>query len=58
VVKLSLKAGCDFVEICETDGYPIVYGEKIIDKDLPTVLVYGHYDVQPADPMEFGLLPI
>ena len=58
VVKLSLeKAGCDFVEICETDGYPIVYGEKIIDKDLPTVLVYGHYDVQPADPMELWTSP-
>ena len=46
------KAGCDFVEICETPGYPIVYGEKIIDKKLPTVLVYGHYDVQPADPLD------
>ncbi|NQY30422.1 MAG: dipeptidase [Flavobacteriaceae bacterium] len=52
-VKLSLeKAGCDFVEMYETDGYPIVYGEKIIDPDLPTILVYGHYDVQPADPIE------
>ena len=51
-VKTSLeKAGCDHVEICETPGYPIVYGEKIIDKNLPTVLVYGHYDVQPPDPM-------
>ena len=36
----------------ETPGYPIVYAEKIIDKSLPTVLVYGHYDVQPADPLE------
>ncbi|OIQ37192.1 MAG: peptidase dimerization domain protein [Bacteroidetes bacterium MedPE-SWsnd-G1] len=53
VVKQSLeKAGCDHVEICETPGYPIVYGEKIIDPALPTVLVYGHYDVQPADPIE------
>lgn len=53
VVMSSLeKAGCDFVEICETDGYPIVYGEKIIDPKLPTILVYGHYDVQPADPIE------
>ena len=51
-VKESLeKAGCDHVEICETPGYPIVYGEKIIDPNLPTVLVYGHYDVQPADPL-------
>ncbi|WP_445748798.1 dipeptidase [Polaribacter sp.] len=45
------KAGCDKVEICETPGYPIVYGEKIIDKNLPTVLAYGHYDVQPPDPI-------
>ena len=52
-VKNSLKdAGCNTVEICKTPGNPIVYGEKIIDKNLPTVLVYGHYDVQPADPIE------
>jgi acetylornithine deacetylase/succinyl-diaminopimelate desuccinylase-like protein len=52
-VKNSLeKAGADLVEICETPGFPIVYGEKIIDPALPTVLVYGHYDVQPADPYE------
>ena len=46
------KAGCDKVESCETPGYPIIYGEKIIDDKLPTVLVYGHYDVQPADPID------
>ncbi|MDT7832314.1 dipeptidase [Flavobacteriaceae bacterium S356] len=52
-VKESLeKAGCDHVEICETPGYPIVYGEKMIDPSLPTVLVYGHYDVQPPDPLD------
>lgn len=52
-VKASLeKAGCDVVELCETPGYPIVYGEKTIDKNLPTVLVYGHYDVQPPDPVD------
>lgn len=52
-VKESLiKAGADQVEVCETPGYPVVYGEKIIDPALPTVLVYGHYDVQPADPYE------
>jgi len=47
-----IKAGADKVEICQTAGYPIVYGEKMIDQNLPTVLVYGHYDVQPADPLE------
>lgn len=47
-----LKAGCDKVEICPTDGHPIVYGEKLVDANAPTVLVYGHYDVQPADPLE------
>ncbi|MBN4070828.1 dipeptidase, partial [Olleya sp. AH-315-F22] len=53
VVKTSLlQAGCDMVEICKTQGNPIVYGEKIIDKSLPTILVYGHYDVQPADPLD------
>ncbi len=47
-----LNAGCDHVEICETPGYPIVYGEKIMNPDLPTILVYGHYDVQPPDPLD------
>ena len=47
-----LNAGCDLAEIHETDGYPIVFGEKVIDTNLPTVLVYGHYDVQPADPLD------
>ena len=51
------KAGCDRVEICQTPGYPIVYGEKIIDAKLPTVLVYGHYDVQPADPIDLWTSP-
>jgi acetylornithine deacetylase/succinyl-diaminopimelate desuccinylase-like protein len=45
-------AGADNVEICPTAGYPIVYGEKMTDPSLPTVLVYGHYDVQPPDPMD------
>ena len=47
-----LQAGADKVEIFETAGHPIVYGEKIGDDSKPTVLVYGHYDVQPADPLE------
>jgi len=52
-VKVSLqKAGCDVVEVCETKGYPVVYGEKMINSNLPTILVYGHYDVQPADPID------
>ncbi len=54
----SLKAaGCDNVEICETPGYPIVYADKIIDPNLPTVLVYGHYDVQPPDPLDLWDAP-
>ena len=57
-IKISLeKAGCNHVEICKTDGYPIVYGEKIIDKNLPTILVYGHYDVQPPDPLNLWNSP-
>ena len=57
VLESLKKAGCDLVEMCETPGYPIIYGEKIIDKKLPTVLVYGHYDVQPADPIELWTSP-
>ncbi|MBZ0097615.1 MAG: dipeptidase, partial [Taibaiella sp.] len=52
VKESLLKAGCDKAEICPTQGHPIVYGEKIIDPALPTVLVYGHYDVQPPDPLD------
>ncbi len=51
VKESLLKAGCSLAEVCETPGNPIVYGEKIIDVNLPTILVYGHYDVQPADPI-------
>jgi acetylornithine deacetylase/succinyl-diaminopimelate desuccinylase-like protein len=57
VKESLLKAGCEQVEICETEGYPIIYGEKIIDKKLPTVLVYGHYDVQPPDPLDLWNSP-
>ena len=46
------KIGCENIEIIETAGHPIVYADKIISDSAPTVLVYGHYDVQPADPIE------
>ncbi len=47
-----IEAGCDLAEVIPTDGHPMVYGEKIIDPNLPTVLCYGHYDVQPPDPLD------
>ncbi len=52
-----IAAGADKVEVCPTAGYPIVYAEKMIDPSLPTVLVYGHYDVQPATPLELWETP-
>jgi acetylornithine deacetylase/succinyl-diaminopimelate desuccinylase-like protein len=52
-----IEAGADKVELCETAGHPIVYGEKMINPDLPTVLVYGHYDVQPPDPLDLWETP-
>jgi acetylornithine deacetylase/succinyl-diaminopimelate desuccinylase-like protein len=52
VAKRLTEAGAENVEVCETPGYPVVYADKIIDPAKPTVLVYGHYDVQPADPIE------
>ncbi len=57
VYEKLVAAGADNVEICQTAGYPIVYGEKIVDPKLPTVLVYGHYDVQPPDPLELWTSP-
>jgi len=57
VAEKLKSAGADKVEICETAGYPIVYGEKIINNSLPTVLVYGHYDVQPPDPLNLWHTP-
>lgn len=47
-----LDAGADKAEVYPTNGHPVLYGEKMIDPKLPTVLVYGHYDVQPAEPFE------
>ena len=52
VKKSLLASGCSKAEVMDTDGFPVVYGEKIIDSAKPTVLVYGHYDVQPAEPLE------
>ena len=47
-----LKAGADHAEVKETTGWPVVYGHKLVDESLPTVLVYGHYDVQPVEPLD------
>lgn len=57
VAQKLKEAGAEQVEVCQTAGYPIVYGEKIIDPAKPTVLVYGHYDVQPPDPLELWETP-
>ncbi|MGF1532800.1 MAG: dipeptidase [Bernardetiaceae bacterium] len=50
--KAFREIGMDKAEICPTKGFPVVYAEKIIDPEAPTVLVYGHYDVQPPEPLE------
>jgi acetylornithine deacetylase/succinyl-diaminopimelate desuccinylase-like protein len=55
--KFMIESGADNVEIMPTPGHPVVYGEKILNPDLPTVLVYGHYDVQPADPLNLWKSP-
>ena len=52
VKSALLNAGCPHAEIIQTPGHPIVFGEYLLDPSLPTVLVYGHYDVQPADPID------
>jgi len=52
VADALTKAGAGEIKIVPTAGYPIVYGEKMIDPNLPTILVYGHYDVQPPDPLD------
>ena len=54
---LMAEGGVENLEICETAGHPIVYGDKIFDSSLPTVLVYGHYDVQPPDPLDLWTSP-
>jgi acetylornithine deacetylase/succinyl-diaminopimelate desuccinylase-like protein len=57
VKERLIAAGADKVEIMPTGGHPMVYGEKLINPKLPTVLVYGHYDVQPADPVSLWTTP-
>ena len=57
VKEKLIAAGADNVEVCQTAGYPIVYAEKMVNPSLPTVLVYGHYDVQPADPINLWTSP-
>jgi acetylornithine deacetylase/succinyl-diaminopimelate desuccinylase-like protein len=52
IAEALKQAGADQVEICATAGNPIVYGQKLVDETKPTILIYGHYDVQPADPLE------
>lgn len=52
LAQFLLEAGVDTAKVYQTKGHPVVFGEKIIDKNLPNVLVYGHYDVQPVDPIE------
>lgn len=51
-VDVLLKSGVDKALVMATDGNPVVYAEKLVDESLPTVLVYGHYDVMPAEPLE------
>jgi acetylornithine deacetylase/succinyl-diaminopimelate desuccinylase-like protein len=57
IVQKLKDAGAESVELCETKGHPIVYGQKIINTSAPTVLVYGHYDVQPPDPLNLWTSP-
>lgn len=52
LAALLVEAGADMAQVYPTDGNPVVYGEKIIDPSFKTVLIYGHYDVQPAEPLE------
>lgn len=55
--KLLLEAGVDSAEILPTDGNSVVFAKKTIDNSLPTILVYGHYDVMPAEPLELWKSP-
>ena len=55
--EFLLAAGCERAQVYPTKGHPVVFAEKIIDKKLPTILVYAHYDVQPADPVNLWKTP-
>jgi len=55
--ELLLAAGCDIAEVHPTSGAPVVYGEKMMGRNAPTVLVYGHYDVMPAEPLDLWKTP-
>ena len=55
--EFLLAAGCETAQVYPTKGHPVVFGQKIIDKKLPTILVYAHYDVQPADPINLWTTP-
>ncbi|TVQ13315.1 MAG: dipeptidase [Bacteroidetes bacterium] len=57
VKEKLLTDGADHAEVMETEGHPVVYGEKILDASLPTVMIYGHYDVQPAEPFDLWKSP-
>jgi len=57
ICRRLITDGADRAEVFKTEGHPVVYGEKIISAELPTVLVYGHYDVQPAEPLELWATP-
>jgi acetylornithine deacetylase/succinyl-diaminopimelate desuccinylase-like protein len=57
IQKSLLDAGADHAEVRETTGWPVVYGYKMVDEQAPTVLVYGHYDVQPAEPLDLWESP-
>ena len=52
VVARLKQAGVDNIQILETGGHPVVFGEKIQSPDKPTVMIYGHFDVQPVDPLD------
>ena len=55
LTELLKEAGADEAAVYPTDGHPVVFGQKIVSSELPTVLVYGHYDVQPVDPLELWI---